>query len=56
MIPGVFDHWGETLAKATAWGALAIAEVNLNERVHWNSHGDFKAPIESYRPIAGGKR
>jgi predicted amidohydrolase len=50
MISGIFDHYGEVMVKADEFGTLAIAEVDLNERAHWNSLGDFKAQIESHRP------
>ena len=50
MISGIYDHYGDVLAKADTFGTLAIAEVDLNAHAHWNSLGDFKAQIQSHRP------
>lgn len=53
MLTGVWDHQGSTLAKGETWGSVAVAEVNLDQRLHWPSLGDFKADLLRHRPISG---
>lgn len=50
MLTAVWDQDGQTLARAAKWGSVVVTEVDLNQRLHWPSLGDFKAHLARHRP------
>ncbi len=51
-ISGIYGRDGKVLSKATKWGSIAVAEIELGKPLHWQSLGDFRAQLPRHRPAA----
>jgi predicted amidohydrolase len=51
-ISAVYGRDGKVLSQTGDWGSVAVAEVELQQPLHWHSLGDFKAQLPSHRPAA----
>jgi predicted amidohydrolase len=51
-ISAIYGRDGKVLAQAGDWGSVAVAEVELQQPLHWHSLGDFKAQLPRHRPAA----
>jgi predicted amidohydrolase len=56
MLTAVYGHDGQPIVQAEKWGTIIVTEVDLDQRVQWNSLGDFKAELPRRRPLGSSDR
>ncbi len=56
MLTAVYGHDGQPIVHAEKWGTIIVTEVDLDQRMHWNSLGDFKAELPRHRPPVDADR
>ncbi|MFO0808592.1 MAG: carbon-nitrogen hydrolase family protein [Gemmataceae bacterium] len=53
MLSAIFDPTGKPIAKATAWGTVAVAEVDLSQPyIGPYNLGDFRSMVSRHRPVS----
>jgi predicted amidohydrolase len=56
MLTAVYGHDGQPIVRGEKWGTIIVTEVDLDQRLQWNSLGDFKAELPRHRPPGNSDR
>jgi predicted amidohydrolase len=56
MLTAIYGHDGQPIVHAEKWGTIIVTEVDLDQRLRWNSLGDFKAELPRHRPPGDSDR